>query len=250
MQRGLLTLGVCATLWGAVACGGGFKPSLYPDADSLMAAAVAWYEAGDCGKARPALTQLVFDLPPRDARLADVRFYLADCLSDGGNRIEAAREFRRVADEFPQHPRAPQALLRSGDMNAELWKRAELDPTYGETAMAIYREVLARYADSPVATQASQRITALNEKFAEKTYKAGNFYFRLNAFDSAILYFRDVVANYPRSEFAAQALIKLVEAYRKIGYIEERRETCEHLRQFYPDAPKLDDACPLSSSLL
>lgn len=231
-------------LLGVAACGKGFDPTVIPNPDSLLAVSLAYYEAGDCGKARKGFTQLTFELPPRDARLADIRYYLAECMLDAGERLEAAREFRRVADEFPQHPRASLALLRSADANAELWKRAELDPTYGETAIAVYRELLARYATLPVADSARQRIAELNDRFAEKTYKAGAFYLRLRAFDSAIIYFRDVVANYPRSEFASKALIKLVEAYRKIGYTEERRETCDHLRQFYPNAEDLDEACP------
>lgn len=234
----------------AAACGGGFDPSIYPTPDSLFQASLAAYERGDCGKAKAGFRQLTFQLPPRDARLADARYYLADCMLDDGERLEAAREFRRVADEFPQHHRASESLLRAGDANADLWKRAELDPTFGETAMAIYRELLARYPDGPAATEARARIADLGNKFAEKTYKAGNFYLRLRAYDSAIIYFRDVVANYPRSAYAPRALVKLVEAYRKVGYVEERRETCEHLHQFYPEAPDLDDACPPPSTPL
>ncbi len=233
----------------AVGCGGGFDPTVFPDPDSLLQVSRQAYEDGDCGKAKAGFRQVTVELPPRDPRLAEARFFLAECMLDGGERLEAAREFRRAADEFPQHPRAPEALLRSGDANAGLWKRAELDPTYGETAMAIYREVLARYPGGPAATEAQARITELNERFAEKTYKAGDFYLRLHAYDSAIIYFRDVVAKFPRSDFAPRALIKLVEAYRKIGYSDERQETCEHLRQFYPDVPDLEDACPAQARL-
>lgn len=238
-----------AVMVAAAGCGGGFDPTVFPDPDSLFTVSLAAYERGDCGKASAGFRQLTFELPPRDARVAEARFYLAECLLDGGERLQAAREFRRVADEFPQHARASESLLRSGDANASLWKRAELDPTYGETALAVYREVVARYPNSAAATEAQARIAELNERFAEKTYKAGDFYLRLRAYDSAIIYFRDVVAKYPRSDFASKALIKLVEAYRKIGYSEERRETCEHLRQFYPGARDLEDACPAPTRL-
>lgn len=228
----------------ATACGKGFDPTVFPTPDSLFQVSLAAFERGDCKRARAGFQQLTIELPPRDPRLADARFYLASCLLDDGERLEAAREFRRVADEFPQHPRAAEALLRAGDANAQLWRRPELDPTYGETAMAIYRELLARYPDSPSAAEGRERVANLNDKFARKTYKTGDFYMRLHAYDSAILYFRDVVANYPRSELTPLALLKLVEAYQKIGYREERRETCAHLHQFYPDAPNLGETCP------
>lgn len=240
---------MAAFIAASAGCGGGFDPTVFPDPDSLFAVSLAAVEKGDCGKAKKGFRQLTFELPPRDPRVAEARFHLAECMLDDGERLEAAREFRRVADEFPQHRRAPEGLLRSGDANASLWKRAELDPTYGETALAVYREVVARYPDNAAANEAQARIAELNERFAEKTYKSGDFYLRLRAYDSAIIYFRDVVAKYPRSDFASKALIKLVQAYRKIGYSEERRETCEHLQQFYPGAPGLEDACPAPTRL-
>jgi outer membrane protein assembly factor BamD len=239
-----VTVASALAVLAAAACGKGFDPSVFPTPDSLYQAAVAHYEAGDCGKADDGFRQLILDLPPRDPRIVDARFFLADCLRQDGQQLEAAREFRRVADEFPQHPRAPDALLGAAEANASLWKRPELDPTYGETAQAIFRELLARYPNTPAAQRASAGLAALNEKFAHKTFKAGDFYLRLRAYDSAIIYFRDVVANYPRSTLAPRALLKLLEAYEKIGYVEERLETCAHLRQFYPQAPDLDKACP------
>lgn len=225
-------------------CGGGLNPALYPSPDSLYEVSLERYEAGDCGDAVTGFRELTFALPPRDPRLADIRFYLAQCLLDDGQNLEAALEFRRVADEFPQHRRAAEALLGAGDAYADLWERPELDPTYGENAQAVYRELLARYPETPAAAAAQERIAELNDQFAHKMYKTGEFYLRLNAYDSAILYFRDVVASYPRSRHAPRALLKLVEAYEKIGYREERRETCAHLREFYPDLPGVADACP------
>ena len=45
-----------------------------------------------------------------------------------------------VSDETPNSPLAPLALERAGDVYADLWRRPELDPTYGQTALATYRE--------------------------------------------------------------------------------------------------------------
>ena len=84
--------------------------------------------------------------------------------------------------------------------------------------------------------------------FAEKEYRAGLFYYRLKAYDSAIIYFRAVAADYGESEWAPQALVKLVEAYRHIKYKEEITETCAHLRQYYPRAQGLSEVCPPADS--
>ena len=84
----------------------------------------------------------------------------------------------------------------------------------------------------------------LENQFAEKTYKTGIFYLRRKAFDSAIIYFKDVIANYPNSARAPDALLRLVDCYRAIRYTQELDETCEHLRRFYPNAKGIDRSCP------
>jgi outer membrane protein assembly factor BamD len=172
------------------------------------------------------------------------RALLGECHFKQGEYLQASQEFRRVADDFPNHELAPQALMRAGDALAKLWKRPVLDPTYGEQAQAVYAEALTRYPNAPVAAQTRQRSQILADWFAEKDLKNGDFYYRIKAYDSAMIYYRWVVATYPQSKHAAPALMRLVQTYRKIGYDDEVTETCAHLRQYYPDADGLDRVCP------
>ena len=125
-----------------------------------------------------------------------------------------------------------------------MWRRPELDPTPGETALAIYQELAGRYPDSDAAARARLHVVRLQNQFAEKTYKNGMFYLRRKAYDSAIIYFKDVIANYPKAERTPDALLRLVDSYRAIGYKEELQETCAHLRRFYPNATGLGRSCP------
>jgi outer membrane protein assembly factor BamD len=169
---------------------------------------------------------------------------LGEALFAQGRQLEAAREFRKASDETPNDPLAPEALLRLGDVYADLWRRPELDPTYGQTALSTYQELLNRYPGSGAAKRAELRIAELNERFAYKSYKAAVFYFRLKAYDSAILYLKDLVATYPRAAVVPDALIKLVQAYKALGYREDVQETCGYIQRFHPRAPKVREVCP------
>jgi len=237
------TAALILVLLGGAGCSKTLDPSLYPTPEALYDASVAAYERGDCGRATQGLQRLIFELPPRDARHADVRYFLAECQLKQHLELEAAQQFRRVSDDYPRHELAPIALMRAGDSFAKLWDDPELDPTYGETALATYSELLGRYPNSQAADSARARIQALNELFAEKGYKSGVFYFRLRAFDSAIIYFKDVVARYPRTEYAAKSVVKLIEAYARIGYEEEKTEMCLYRQQYYPEADGADKWC-------
>jgi outer membrane assembly lipoprotein YfiO len=252
MTRGL-SLWILLLLAG---CGGrGGKGNAAPAPVSATGASPAtidsmWNRAewavhhGKWGDAEKLLDRVNLEFSPGDPRVARAHYYLGEALFAQKRQLEAAREFRRASDETPNDPIAPEALLRLGDVYADLWRRPELDPTYGQTALSTYQELLNRYPGSSAAKRGQLRITELNERFATKEFKAGMFYFRLKAYDSAILYLKDVVATYPKATVVPEALIKLVQAYRALGYREDVQETCGYIRRFHPRAPQVGEVCP------
>jgi outer membrane protein assembly factor BamD len=173
---------------------------------------------------------------------------MGESMFQQGDYLQAAREFRHVSDDTPGDPMAPDALLRAGDSFAALWRRPELDPTYGQTAMSTYTEVANRFPGTPAAKQGQQRLVELQNQFAYKQYRAGRYYMHLKAYDSAILYYRDVVATYPRSPSAPKALVDLVKAYYKMGYLEDVKETCGYIRRFHANAEGVATVCPSDST--
>lgn len=216
--------------------------------DSLYRLAKSRIRHGKWGDAIKDLERLLLEFAPGDSRIPQARYFLGEAKLGIGSHLEAAREFRRVSDETPNDPLAPEALLRVGDVYTDLWRRPELDPSYGQTALATYQELLNRYSGSPAAARAQERIEDLQERFAYKEYRAALYYFKLKAYDSAILYLKDLVATYPKASVAPDALIKLVDAYRRLGYQEDVRETCGYLRQFHPNAVRRASPCPADTA--
>ena len=247
--RSIVTLVVAGVL-GLAGCHRGrapqATPAVEPSAD--MKRAMDLFHHGEFRRAQAILQRLTFALPPGDAELAAARYYIAEASFQLSDYVQAASDFRRVSDEFSTSDYAPLALLRAGDANLRLWRRPELDPSYGETALAIYQELTGRFPDSDAAARARAHVRRLENQFAEKTYKTGLFYVRRKAYDSAIIYFKDVIANYPNSNRAPDALLRLVDSYRAIRYKEELQETCDHLRRFYPNASGLSRECPASAA--
>lgn len=242
-------LAVSVLLAGGAACGGkksgGPPPQVQPEAE--LAKGMQLFRHGQYRKAQVVFQRLTFEFSVTQDELAQARYYVAECNYQLGDYVQAASDFRKVADEFSTTEYAAIALLRAGDANLKLWHRPELDPSYGETALAIYQELAGRYPESDAAARARLHVRKLENQFAEKAYKTGIFYMRRKAFDSAIIYFKDVIANYPGAQRAPDALLRLVDAYRAIGYTQEMQETCEHLRRFYPNATRLDASCPAAS---
>ena len=245
-------------LLGLAACGGssraprstptpfsrGAETASAAEIDTLWAQAQSAVRRGKWADAIKAIDRVLLEFPPGDPRVAQAHLWEGEAQFAQGSHLQAAREFRKVSDDSPNDPLAPEALLRAADVYADLWRRPELDPSYGQTALATYQELLNRYPGGSAAKRAQQRIDDLQERFAYKEYKAALYYMRLKAFDSAILYLKDLVATYPRSAVAPDALIHLVEAYRTLGYKEDVQETCGYIRRFHASAPGVGKACP------
>jgi outer membrane protein assembly factor BamD len=238
---------LCAGLALAGACGSApIKTGVTP--------AVQIQEARDLfhhGKFDAALTayrRLIFELSPGDPALAEVRYYVAECQFQGGLMVEAAHAFRDVADQNPESPFAPLALLRAGDANLRTWRDPELDPTPGQSALAIYQELVGRYPGTEAAARAQIRVRQLNDDFATKSYQNGMFYFRRRAYDSGIIYFKDVIATYPDSHLVPDALLRLADTYSIIGYGDELKEVCGTLHRFHPVEAASTRSCPPDST--
>jgi outer membrane assembly lipoprotein YfiO len=215
-----------------------------PDPVADLAKARAQFHGGDFGGALITFRRVSFELSATQPEMIEVQYDLAECAFQTGDHVQAAHDFRQVADQYPTSEYAPLALLRAGDANLRLWRNAELDPSYGENALAIYQELAGRYPTSAPAARAQIHVQQLREWFADKDYKNAMFYFRRRAYDSAIIYFKDVIASYPGTARVPDALMRLVDSYRAIGYAEERNEACAHLRQYFPQTEGLDKTCP------
>ncbi len=240
------------------ACGGG-TPKTTPapgsniraseaQLDSLWTSAQARMADHDWEKAAVVYQRLMLELPRGDRRLAASRLGIGEARMGQKSYLQAVREFRRTADEYPTDSLAPHALLRAGEAYAKLWRRPELDPTYGGQAIATWQELLTRYPESAVTDTARERIAGLHEWYAIKAFKAAEFYMKYKAYDSAILYLKDLVATYPKTEIVPQALAELVGAYRKLGYDDDVTETCDYFRRMRPDAPLLSETCPAAAA--
>jgi len=71
------------------------------------------FHRGDFRRAQVILQRVTFELTPGAPELAQVQYYSAESWFQVGDYVQAASEFRKVADEFSTTEYAPLALLRA-----------------------------------------------------------------------------------------------------------------------------------------
>jgi outer membrane protein assembly factor BamD len=225
------------------ACSPAFRLNRYRTNETLYAAATREFNARRWDNAITAFERLTLDLPARDTLLPRAFWYLATAHARKGEHLLAAQGYSRLNQTFPDDTLADDAMLAEGHEYAKMWRKPSLDSQYGQTALAVYRSMLELYPDSPLAPQAQQGVQRLLEWLATKDYLTGMHYFRRKAPDSAILYFKDVVENYPETARVRDAYLRLVEVYRSINYRDDVRETCATLQQKYPGDTEVRSLC-------
>ncbi len=240
------TLLLALLLAAPLACKPPFNPKdqkLYPTPDKLYQAAMAEYKAGRFDNAAKAFEQLTLDLPARDPRLPLSYYYLAQSQTKNSEYLLAAGTYNRLIDAFPQDTLVDDAFYLSGKAYQHEWRAPQLDATYGKSAQTAFESVLSAYPDSPYAARAKNELDKLDQWFAEKDYDTGYLYLKRKAYDSAIIYFKDVIRLHPNARKTRDAYLRLLEAYRAIKYSEDARDLCNDMRKAYPNDREVLGQC-------
>ena len=232
-----------ALLLAAAACHPDFQITQYPTNEALYRAATTEFGAGRWDNAVLAYEKLTTDLPARDTLLPRAYWFLARAHDERGEHILAATSYSRLVESFPDDTLSDDAALAAARAYWKMWRKPALDPTYGETALATYNTLLGLYPASPLIPTAKHELADLEDQFAQKNYLSGMYYLRRKAYDSAIIYFKDILTKYPTAPTARAAQLRLVESYKAIRYRDDAADACAGLRRSFPDDAEVRATC-------
>lgn len=237
--RRFLILGIVA----AMACRPAFNAGAFGSTEELFQAAMKEYEAKRWENAVRAFERLTTELSPRDPRIGNAYLHLARAQEKRGDHLLAAKSYSRIYELLPQDSLADDALLASGIAYERMWRKPVLDAEYGENAVTQFQTLQALYPDSPLLAQANQHLAKLDEWFAIKDYQTGYHYLKRKAYDSAIIYFKDVIRLHPNAKKTREAYLRLHDAYDAINYRDDMRDLCVEMHKTYPNDRDVRDAC-------
>ena len=84
-------------------------------------------------------------------------------------------------------------------------------------------------------SQAEIQLSMYN-KLAEADYSRGKHYFKRGLYDSALIFFEDVLEGFPDSEWAPWSMHEIILTFERIGYDTDAAEYRRRLIQNYPDS--------------
>lgn len=231
------------TVLALAACKQPFNAGAFGGTEALYAGAMKEYNAKRWDNASKAFERLTTELSPRDPRISIAYYYLGKAQEKKGDHLLAAKSYSRVYELLPQDTLADDALLASGMAYQHMWRKPVLDAEYGQDAITQFQTLESLYPNSPLLPRADQQLKKLDEWFAIKDYETGYHYLKRKAYDSAIIYFKDVIKLHPNANKTREAYLRLHDAYKAINYKEDMRELCDSMRKAYPNDREVRDVC-------
>ena len=118
---------------------------------------------------------------------------------------EAEEAFAKVVASYPESEWAEPAKFQLAVTRASVSKSPAYDQGATREAKQKFEEFVIEHPDAVLTPEAEKHIRVLSEREAESNYNAGLFYEKQKAWESALIYYRDVINDYPDSSWAAKA---------------------------------------------
>ncbi|MEX2529745.1 MAG: outer membrane protein assembly factor BamD [Gemmatimonadota bacterium] len=205
--------------------------------DEIVEHGLAAYEAEDWDEVVESLGRVVLAVP-NHPRGAEVRLALAEAYFEREEYLSAAAEFEMFLARYPSDGRAPNASIGICRSYAELSPHPQRDAEYTRRARDTCRNTVLDFQGTNIAEEAERIRVEMVEKLAQKEYEEGRFYERRDLYDSAILYYQDLVEQYPGTSWAPRGWAALYRTYQIIGWTEEAEEARSTLLSLYPNSPE------------
>ena len=122
---------------------------------------------------------------------------------------EAEEEFNKVVSRYPDSEWSAAAKFQIASCRANLSKGFAYDQGSAQEAKEKFEEFVKEHPDAVLSLDAEKNIGQIREKEAEASYNIALFYEKQKAFDSAKIYYNNIVSDYPQSPWAAQAASRL-----------------------------------------
>jgi len=191
------------SLWLCAGCSS-HRVSVNLDAEDRYLLAKKLLAKEDCLEATEEFQKVIFNFPGSEF-IDDSEFGLGEAHYCSKEYTLAAAQFQRILRDYPLSPYADDAQFMLGMCYYEQSMPSSLDQEFTRKAIDAFQKMIDDWPESDRIGEAKERLGLCRSKLAKKDYDAGILYLRLDYFDAAILTFRELIAGYSDTPWAAEA---------------------------------------------
>ncbi|MFA7677065.1 MAG: outer membrane protein assembly factor BamD [Candidatus Omnitrophota bacterium] len=118
-----------------------------------------------------------------------------------GRYDEARDAFQKVLDNYPDSEWAAPSKYQLAIATAKAFPGADYDSSYLEEATDRLGEFIKAHPEAQISSQAQDQLDELRNREARKNFDIAEFYYKQNHFESAVLYYQKIIAEYSDSDY-------------------------------------------------
>lgn len=190
--------------------------------------AVSRYQKGRFSETKTILSEAKYQCTGHEA-MDSILYFLGMSMLKSKSPSDAKIEFNRLLMDFSNSQFAEEALFRVGQASYLASNPSQRAQSTTRDAIRELSEFIDRYPGSVFADSATQYIKKCENKLVEREFMAARLYEKIDKYESAILYYRVVIADYPGSEFENVARLSLGHCLARVKRIDEARAVLQEL---------------------
>lgn len=158
--------------------------------------------------------------------ICSANFFLAQSYYNQKQWADAEYNFGNLVRDYPGCKFKCEAMLDEGLAIMKQTLSWDQDQEETTNAKKKFSQVLDDCQDEKIRAQAEKHIAELNDMLAKRVYKTGELYFRMDQPKAAIIYWENLISEYPASEYIPSAYYNMARAYIDLN---DKENSCKSL---------------------
>lgn len=160
----------------------------------------------------------------------DAQFYLGECHFNKKEYLLAISEYQQLVERYSYSPLVEDAMYKIAVSYFELSPKYQLDQSYTEQGLSYLQDFIDTFPNSKYRKDAEEKIQQLRYKLAKKMYESGRLYMKLHEWDSANIYFDNMLEQYYDTPLAVEAQLKKAYCLIKLRKFDEYQVAINELK--------------------
>ena len=160
----------------------------------------------------------------------DSQLKLGDCYFNKKEYLLAISEYQQLVERYSYSPFAEEAYYKTALSYFKISPKYPLDQDNTLKAFQYMQDFLDTYPTSEYLEAAEEKIDEIRGKLAKKIYESGYLYIKMQEWDSAILYFDDLLEQYYDTQWAYMAKIKKAYCYVRMRNFDDYKKLLSDIK--------------------
>ena len=233
MRKVLILIAACVLI---VSCSS--TPKKSDNAADIYVEGINFMKAKKYDKARESFSYIRENFPfDPISSIATVK--LGDAFFEHKDYVQAAGVYEDFFNSHPEDENIPYVLTRLGECYEKVSFSFDRDQAYTLKAIDRYVYLKNRFPQSSYAKDVELRLKKLSQKLADRELSTGEFYYRRDQFNAAILRLEYFLKRFSYADGIDKALYYLSLSYLQLGNAEKSEFYADLLKKEYPRSPFL-----------